>query len=86
MVHKYAVGHGESKLKENFVTVMECCGALYVCTYHAVHVINGSGFFFFIKLAIIFIKGILSVKAKTFYPMHECLVSWSAEHSSSCAK
>ena len=53
---------------------MECCGALYMRTYSRVCVINRSGFF--IKLAIIFIKGILSIKANTFYPMHECLISW----------
>lgn len=32
MVDKYAVSHGESKLKEIFATATECCGAPYICS------------------------------------------------------
>lgn len=45
------------------------------------YVINRSDFFFFIKLAIICINNVLSIKAKAFCSMPECLVSGSAEHS-----
>lgn len=56
----------ESKLNENLAMVMEFYDATYVGTYNAEHVINGSGFFFFIKLAIIIIKDILVIKVGIF--------------------
>lgn len=56
MVRKYAVRHGESKLKEIFATVTECCEALCICTCFAVYVLSGGGFFFFVELALILRK------------------------------
>lgn len=58
---------------------MVLCVYVHTSIVH-LYVMNRRGFLFFIKLSIICIKDVFSVKANTFCPTPEYLVSWSADH------
>ena len=44
------------------------------------YVISGSGFFFFVKLALVLSKGVFNQSEDLLPKLHECLVSWSLEN------